>query len=102
IPIEVGPQAPCTSYANRMSSDPATARAQGSQRATASAQAAEALGIPPGSVLYNDIENYARGGSCTAAVLAFISGWTDTLHDLGYLSGMYSSAGSGMRDLVDA
>ncbi|HEY6737845.1 MAG TPA: glycoside hydrolase domain-containing protein [Actinopolymorphaceae bacterium] len=102
IPIEVGPQAPCTSYANRMSSDPATARSQGSQRATASAQAAEALGIPPGSVLYNDIENYPRGGSCTAAVLSFISGWTDTLHDLGYLSGMYSSAGSGMRDLVDA
>jgi peptidoglycan hydrolase-like protein with peptidoglycan-binding domain len=100
FPLDVGRQAPCTSYANRMSSDPATARSQGVSAASASVQAAAALGIGTGSVLYNDIEAYTRGGSCTTAVLNYIDGWTDRLHELGYLSGFYSSAASGVADMV--
>jgi peptidoglycan hydrolase-like protein with peptidoglycan-binding domain len=100
FPLEVGRQAPCTSYANRMSSDPATARSQGVSAASASVQAAAALGIGTGSVLYNDMEAYTRGGSCTTAVLNYIDGWTDRLHELGYLSGFYSSAASGVADMV--
>lgn len=102
IPIEVGRQAPCTDYANRMSSDPATARAQGAEAAEYAVDNAQAIGIGPGSALYNDIEAYSRGGSCTAAVLSYTSGWTDKLHELGYLSGFYSSAASGVADQVAA
>ena len=33
-------------------------------------------------------------------MLAYLSGWTDQLHAEGYLSGVYSSASSGITDLV--
>lgn len=98
IPIEVGKQAPCTSFSNRMSSDPATARSQGASAANASASAAQSLGIQAGSAIYNDIEGYTSSTSCKAAVLSYLSGWTEALHAGGYLSGVYSSASSGIRD----
>ena len=46
------------------------------------------------------MEGYARGGSNTSSVLAFLSAWTTTLHAAGYQSGVYSSADSGVRDLA--
>lgn len=100
LPLHVGLQAPCRGTGHRMSSDPATARTQGHQAAVESATAAQALGIVAGSVLYNDMEAYQRGGSCTTAVMSFLAGWTDELHARGYLSGVYSSAASGIADLV--
>ncbi|UED84152.1 glycoside hydrolase domain-containing protein [Streptomyces profundus] len=102
IPIDVGRQAPCTSYANRISTDPATAHQQGVTAAGGSISAAAALGIPAGSVLYSDIEAYTPGGSCTTSVLHYLSGWTEGLHAGGYLSGVYSSAASGIRDVANA
>ncbi|MFE2989281.1 DUF1906 domain-containing protein [Streptomyces sp. NPDC059262] len=98
IPIEVGRQAPCTTFSNRMSAVPATARSQGAAAAVGSVSAARALGIPAGSALYNDIEGYASTASCKAAVLSYLSGWTEALHAGGYLSGFYSGASSGVRD----
>src|SRR5690606_27776103 len=82
--------------------DPATARSQGHQAGADAANLAAALGLAPGSVIYEDMEAYTRGGSCTTAVLSFLSGWTDELHARGYLSGVYSSAASGVADLVAA
>ncbi|MEW2382729.1 glycoside hydrolase domain-containing protein [Micromonospora sp. NPDC047707] len=102
IPIELDRQAPCGTRTPKMSYDPATARSEGTTRATAAVSAAQALGIPAGSVIYNDIEHYPSSESCKAAVLSYLSGWTDRLHALGYLSGMYSSGSSGVRDLCDA
>ncbi|GAB3407345.1 glycoside hydrolase domain-containing protein [Flindersiella endophytica] len=99
-PIEVGRQAPCTGYTNKISTDPATARSQGISAASASVTAASNLGIGAGSVIYNDMEAYTRGGSCTTAVLTYMDGWTDRLHELGYLSGFYSSGASGVADMV--
>ncbi|GAA3890372.1 glycoside hydrolase domain-containing protein [Streptomyces sedi] len=101
-PIDVGRQAPCTSYAQRISEDPATARAEGAQAADESIAAAAALGIPAGSVLYSDIEAYTPGATCTAAVLSYLSGWTEGLHAQGYLSGVYSSGASGIQDVAAA
>ncbi|MGW8887218.1 glycoside hydrolase domain-containing protein [Streptomyces sp. NPDC055749] len=98
IPIEVGRQAPCSAFSNKMSSDPATARSQGASAANSSVSAAQSLGIPAGSAIYNDIEGYASNASCKAAVLSYLSGWTEALHASGYLSGVYSSASSGIRD----
>jgi peptidoglycan hydrolase-like protein with peptidoglycan-binding domain len=102
IPIDVGRQAPCTSYSSRISSTPATARSQGGDAAATSVRAAQALGIPPGSAIYSDIEGYTSTASCRAAVLSYLSGWTEALHGLGYLSGVYSSASSGIRDASNA
>ncbi|MEU3254837.1 glycoside hydrolase domain-containing protein [Streptomyces sp. NPDC006997] len=98
IPIDVGRQAPCTSYSLRMSSDPATAKSQGVSAAAGAISAAANLGIPAGSAIYSDIEAYNSTASCKAAVLSYLSGWTERLHSGGYLSGFYSSAASGIRD----
>ncbi|GAB3755844.1 glycoside hydrolase domain-containing protein [Microlunatus parietis] len=100
LPLHVGLQAPCRGTGHMMSSNPATARAQGHEAAVESVAAAQALGLVAGSVLYNDMEAYPRGGACTTAVMSFLAGWTDELHARGYLSGVYSSAASGIADLV--
>jgi hypothetical protein len=99
MPIDVGYQAPCGSRNPKMSFDPATARSQGAQSAGVSAQAAINLGIGPGSALYSDIEAYPSTAACKDAVLSYVSGWTNELRARGFLGGVYSSAGSGGRDL---
>ncbi|MGW1888015.1 glycoside hydrolase domain-containing protein [Streptomyces sp. NPDC001970] len=98
IPIDVGRQAPCTSYSLKMSADPATAKSQGVTAAAGAITAASNLGIPAGSAIYSDIEAYTSTASCKAAVLSYLSGWTERLHSGGYLSGFYSSAASGIKD----
>ena len=46
------------------------------------------------------MEAYNASRSCTSAVLTFLGAWTRALHAAGYVSGVYSSAGSGIRDLA--
>ena len=58
LPIQVGPQASCSGYADKMSSDLATAEAQGRAEAATAIATAQALGIGPGSTLYYDLEDY--------------------------------------------
>jgi murein L,D-transpeptidase YcbB/YkuD len=65
-------------------------------------RAAQTLGIPAGSAIYSDIEGYTSTASCRASVLSYLSGWTEALHGLGYLSGFYSSASSGIKDASNA
>ncbi|MFE5210604.1 glycoside hydrolase domain-containing protein [Streptomyces sp. NPDC056600] len=98
FPIDVGRQAPCTSFSLKMSADPATAKSQGVSAAATAITAASNLGIPAGSTIYSDIEAYTSTASCKAAVLSYLSGWTERLHSGGYLSGFYSSAASGIKD----
>jgi hypothetical protein len=100
--IDVGMQAPCTTYRSTMSADPATARAQGRTAAAGAAAAAASLGFGQRSAIYTDIENYTRGASCTAAVLSYISGWTLELNTRGYVGGAYVNSGSGVLDLNNA
>ncbi|MFD8206951.1 glycoside hydrolase domain-containing protein [Streptomyces sp. NPDC059695] len=102
IPLDVGRQAPCTNFAQRMSADPATAKSQGVSAAAAAITAAKNLGIPTGSTIYSDIESYTSTASCRAAVLSYLSGWTERLHTGSYLSGFYSSASSGIKDAAGA
>jgi hypothetical protein len=99
LPIYVGLQAPsngcgCAGIA------PAQASAQGAAAATDAANQAQAVGITPGNPIYDDMESYSRTSTNTAAVLAFLSGWTTGLHARGYVSGVYSGAISGISDLV--
>ncbi|MEV8411255.1 glycoside hydrolase domain-containing protein, partial [Streptomyces niveus] len=98
FPIDVGRQAPCTSYSLKISTDPATAKSQGVTAAAGAITAASNLGIPAGSAIYSDIEAYTSTASCKASVMSYLSGWTERLHTSGYLSGLYSSAASGIKD----
>ncbi|MFD4527784.1 glycoside hydrolase domain-containing protein [Streptomyces sp. NPDC058470] len=73
---------------------------QGTAAADDAAKQAAALGLGKGSVIYNDLEHYARGGTVTTRVLAYIDAYTERLHQLGYRSGAYGSVSSLITDLV--
>ena len=65
--------------------------------------AAEKLGIAEGSTLWYDLEGFDQNNlRCRRASLAFLSGWTRGLHGLHFVSGVYSSAGSGIWALDQA
>lgn len=100
IPTYVGLQAPtsaCSSCA-KLSANQATA--QGSAAAVDAVADADAVAMGPGSPIYFDMEAYNPTAAATAATLAFLEAWTKKLHSLGYLSGVYSSTGSGISDLA--
>lgn len=110
LPLVVGPQAACSPPdrydGGLIDDDPtdryAAARRQGRAEARAGVEAAKALGIGRRSVLWYDLEDFdVSGEDCRRSALAFVSGWTRALHDLGYRSGLYSSASSGIA-AVDA
>ncbi len=110
IPTYVGLQSPyvsgkpssgCAGCA-AMSGTAAIAAAQGTAAAQDAVAQAQAVGIGIGNPIYYDMENYTRSATSSGAVLAFLQAWTVQLHTDGYLSGVYSSGGSGIADLVDA
>ncbi len=115
LPITLGPQANCHPGFPRYGNDPvisgklnsqgqyAKAFRQGTTEASTAVAAAQALGIVPGSTLWYDLEGYdVKNTTCRESSLWFLSAWTQQLHALGYVSGVYSSAGSGMKSLDDA
>jgi hypothetical protein len=100
IPTYVGLQSPtsgCTSCA-KLSYGKATA--QGEEAAEDAVADAQSIGMGAGTPIYFDMEGYARTSSSTSATLAFLEAWTAKLHALGYVSGVYSSAASGIADLA--
>ena len=99
IPIYVGLQAPSNSCGCSPIS-PGAAGSEGAAAATDAVQQAEAIGIGSGNPIYDDMEAYDRTTTNTTAVLAYLKAWTKKLHADGYLSGIYSSDGSGIKDLV--
>jgi hypothetical protein len=115
LPITLGPQASCQPRFPRYDDDPKIipkrgadgrynqARQQGTAEAGKTVAAAQALGIVPGSTLWYDLEGFNDNlTDCRESALAFLSAWTDQIHALGYVSGVYSSAGSGIEMLDDA
>ena len=101
LPIYVGLQAP-SNGCGCAGIVPSQASAEGTAAADDAINQAEAEGIGPGNPLYDDMEAYNRTSTNTQAVLAFLSAWTTELHAHGYLSGVYSSANSGISDFVAA
>lgn len=102
IPTYVGLQAPGSSCGSCAEIDPDRAESQGKAAAVDAAAKMRALGLGPGNPVYFDMEHYKRGGTNTLAALAFLAAWTKQLHADGYTSGVYSSASSGIADLVAA
>ena len=114
LAITLGPQAPCNPRFPRYGNDPvinndpgsdgryAKARRQGSAEAQKTVTAAAVLGLVPGSTMWYDLEGFdVTNSRCRLASLAFLSAWTRELHALHYVSGVYSSAGSGIKMLDD-
>jgi peptidoglycan hydrolase-like protein with peptidoglycan-binding domain len=100
VPIYVGRQAPCTTFAYRMSSNPTTARSQGRSDANDAATVAAPLGLGANTVIFSDVEGYnSSDATCRTAVLSYLTGWTERLHEQDYLSGVYSSVSSGIKNL---
>lgn len=95
IPTWVGPQAPCSTYKHKMSSDPATAYQQGRSEAEAAFTAAASVGlISPGhgTVIYYDLEIFGGASlDCRLTAKTFINGWTERLHELGQRAGAYGA-----------
>ena len=100
--IDVGMQAPCTTYYSLMSPVASTALTQGRTAAMNAVAAAQALGFAQRSAIYSDIEAYTSTAACKAAVLSYLSGWTQELNSRGYLGGAYVAAASGGADLASA
>lgn len=115
LPITLGPQASCQPRFPRYGDDEtiiprpganggySKAKKQGNAEAIKAVGAAADLGIVAGSTLWYDLEGFElRNTRCRESALAFLSGWTWQIHRLGYVSGVYSSAGSGIKMLDDA
>jgi hypothetical protein len=93
MPLYVGWQAAWDSLT-------ATAPASlGTQSADDAVAQARNLGFGSGALLYYDMESY-RTSAQGAAAIAFLSAWTAELHAKGYRSAVYSSASTGIADLV--
>jgi hypothetical protein len=113
IPTDVDLQAPCASTTKqKISTDPSTALAEGASAASLAiddpspgATSLTQLGLPTGVPVYIDIESYsvpAGNTTCVPAVQAFVRGWIDSLHDAGYLAGLYGNPTSGIKDVKAA
>lgn len=103
IPTVVGYQSPCSvsTTPHKHSSDPATAETQGRGEADIAATDAANIGLTAGSVIYYDMERYDETVStpgCRTATTAFLKGWTERIHELGYVSGVYGSPRNAIDD----
>lgn len=100
LPIYVGRQAPCAFQSDLGPIRSKNVGAQGRAAAEDAAERAKYFGLRRGSTIFFDMEGYDdTNSSCNKIVLKFLSAWTWRLHQLGYLSGVYSSASSGIKQL---
>jgi uncharacterized protein YraI len=101
VPIYLGLQAPCGTRTYKMSTT--ASNREGAREADDAVAKAKALGILPGSAIYNDMENYDRTNAvCRSAVLHYLSAWTKQVHFQRYLAGVYANLASGAPDLAAA
>jgi hypothetical protein len=103
LPLYVGLQAPCVGQSGlkKISTSAATAAVQGGAAADDAIARAAGFGLPPGSPIYFDMEGYkGNDATCTKAVQSFIAAWHAELRAQGYVSGVYGSAASTIRDVA--
>ena len=103
VPTWVGPQAPCSVWLHKMSSDPAVAYQEGRQEAQAASEAAASRGLTNyglgGTVIYYDMEVFGGASpECRQTVASFMNGWVQRLHELGNVAGGYGSRNSYLAD----
>ena len=105
IPTIVGYQSPCSvsTTPHKHSYDVAVAEQQGRGEADIAVADAVSIGLTAGSVLYYDMERYDETVStpgCRNATVAFLKGWTERIHQLGYVSGVYGSPTNAVGDWI--
>jgi hypothetical protein len=99
LPVYVGLQAPCGSFPGLIT--PKKAASQGKAAAQDAVAEARSFGMGTGTPIYFDMEAYDdTKARCRTAVLTFLDAWTREIQALRYVSGVYSSAGSAVQDLV--
>jgi hypothetical protein len=102
LPIYVGSQAPCVSSERkrRFAMSRTHPTRQGTAEGHDAVARARALGMGPSSAIYLDMEAYnERNTRCAATTLKFVRAWNRALREEGYISGFYSSAGSGITHM---
>ncbi|WP_432838646.1 DUF1906 domain-containing protein [Dactylosporangium sp. CA-092794] len=95
LPIWVGPQAPCSGFPSRFSTDPSTAYSQGFTEASKAYNRLIELGLDvSGTPVIYDLEGFDTSNSaCVNAVKQFVSGWVADLHLApAQKAGVYGSA----------
>jgi Rv2525c-like, glycoside hydrolase-like domain len=101
IPVYKGLQAPCGGKPTDQKIAPSLAAPEGTAEARQASADVRALGMIKGSAIYFDMEAYRAGhAACRSAVLNFLSAWTQELHRLGYVAGVYENLNLGARDLA--
>lgn len=104
MPIWVGPQAPCSSFSVRFSSNTTTARQQGRNEAIAAYNRLIALGMATeGTPVIYDLENFpTNNAACVSATKAFMQGWVEQMHlPPAQKAGVYgSSCASGIANFA--
>jgi hypothetical protein len=74
-----------------------SAAAKGRNDARDAARQAQGLGLERGSALYADVEHFdAANRDCRRAVQRYLTAWTRTLHNKGFLAGAYLHLYSGL------
>ncbi len=114
LPITLGPQASCQPRFPRYDDDfvispkrgrgkYSQARRMGQNTAEGTITDATALGLTPGSTLWYDLEGFDIGNTdCRESALAFLSAYNKKIKAAGFVTGVYSSASSGIAMLDDA
>jgi hypothetical protein len=101
FPLYVGYQASCNTSTTARKIVNSQAASLGQASGADAVSKAAALGLARNSLIIFDMEAYdSTDAACVAGVLAFMHGWTTTLHDNGYASGFYSSLSSGVADQI--
>ncbi len=97
IPTWVGPQAPCTTYNAKFSSNVDQAFLDGKNEANLAVDTLAILNLTTadkkGSIVYYDLETFFGDQACMDAAKSFMNGWVSQLHLLGNLAGIYGSTG---------
>jgi hypothetical protein len=103
LPAYVGPQSPCWEWSGPgVRIVPGKAAAEGVSAGEGAVSDARLFGLPPGSPIYYDMEAYGDSPSCVATVLTFLGAWDRTVAASGYVTGVYSSQDSGIRNMQAA
>lgn len=99
LPSWVGPQSPTVNSGckgcSKMSTNTTTAKQQGVEQADAATDEANALGLPPQTIIYYDMEEYS---GVSGPVRAFVAGWVEELHNRGNLAGVYGAPANAGND----
>jgi hypothetical protein len=101
LPTYVGPQSPCWDGGNGVRISPGKAAAQGNAAGLDAVSDARYFGLPAGSPIYYDMEAYTGGTACKQAVLSFLGAWDRAVAACGYVTAVYSSRDSGIKNIEE-